>query len=43
MNKYWRIGLVLLVALAACGDKKAETAAALKTEIEAMQRQEDES
>ena len=34
MNKYWRIGLVLLVALAACGDKKAETAAALKTEIE---------
>jgi hypothetical protein len=36
MNKFWRIGLVLLVAIVACSDKKAEQAASLKTEIEAQ-------
>jgi hypothetical protein len=36
MNKYWRFGLVLLVAVAACSDKKAEQATALKTEIEGL-------
>src|SRR5262244_463182 len=34
MNKLWRLALVLLVVVVACSDKKAETAAALKTEIE---------
>jgi len=36
MNKFWRIGLVLLIAVAACSDKKAEQATALKTEIEGL-------
>ena len=36
MNKYWRFGLVLLVAVAACSDKKAEQATALKAEIESL-------
>ena len=36
MNKFWRIGLILLVALVACSDKKAEQATALKAEIEAQ-------
>ncbi len=36
MSKYWRFGLVLLVAVVACSDKKAEQATALKTEIEGM-------
>jgi len=36
MNKYWRFGLILLVAVAACSDKKGEQAAALKTEIESL-------
>jgi hypothetical protein len=34
MKRYWRIGLVLLIAVAACSDKKAEQAAALKQEIQ---------
>jgi hypothetical protein len=34
MKKYWCIGLVLLVGFAACSDKKAEQAAALKKEIQ---------
>ena len=36
MNKYWRFGLVLLVAVAACSDKKAEQATALKAESAPM-------
>ena len=36
MNKYWRFALVLLVAVVACSDKKAEQATALKTEIEGL-------
>jgi hypothetical protein len=36
MKKFLRIGLVLLIAVVACSDKKAETATALKTEIEGM-------
>ncbi len=36
MNKYWRFGLVLLIAVVACSDKKAEQATALKTEIEGL-------
>jgi hypothetical protein len=34
MRKFWPIGLVMLVALAACGDKKAEQATALKQEVQ---------
>ena len=36
MKSYWRFGLILLVVLVACSDKKAEQAASLKTEIEAQ-------
>ncbi len=36
MNKFWRLAAILLVVVVACSDKKAETAAALKTEIEGM-------
>ena len=34
MRKFWRIGLVLLIGLSACGDKKAEQAKALQQEIQ---------
>ena len=34
MRKFWRVGLVLVIALGACSDKKAEQAAALKQEIQ---------
>jgi len=34
MRKLWRIGLVLVIGLAACSDKKAEQAAALKQEVQ---------
>jgi hypothetical protein len=34
MNKFWRFGLVLFIAVVACSDKKAEQATALKAEIE---------
>jgi hypothetical protein len=33
MRKFWWIGLVLLIGLSACGDKKAEQAKALQQEI----------
>jgi hypothetical protein len=36
MNKFWRLAAILLVVVVACSDKKAETAAALKTEIEGL-------
>ncbi len=36
MNRFLRFGLVLLIAVVACSDKKAEQATALKTEIEGM-------
>src|SRR5258708_1415955 len=36
MSNYWRFGLVLLIAVVACSDKKAEQATALKTEIEGL-------
>src|SRR6516164_4446516 len=34
MTKFWRLGLVLLIGLSACGDKKAEQAKALQQEIQ---------
>jgi hypothetical protein len=34
MRKFWRIGLVLLIGLSACGDKKAEQAKALQQEVQ---------
>jgi hypothetical protein len=34
MRKFWRIGLVLLIGLSACGDKKAEQAKALQQELQ---------
>ena len=36
MRNFWRFGLVLLIAVVACSDKKAEQATALKTEIEGL-------
>ena len=36
MNRFLRFGLVLLIAVVACSDKKAEQATALKAEIEGM-------
>jgi len=36
MRKFWRIGLILVIGLAACGDKKAEQAKALQQEMQDM-------
>src|SRR5579885_783845 len=36
MRNFWRAGLVVLVWLAACGDDKADQAAALKQEVQDM-------
>jgi hypothetical protein len=36
MRKFWRIGLILVIGLAACGDKKAEQAKTLQQEIQAL-------
>ena len=36
MRKFWRIGLILLIGLSACGDKKAEQAKALQQEMQDM-------
>ncbi len=36
MRKFWRIGLILVIGLSACGDKKAEQAKALQQEMQDM-------
>ena len=36
MRKHWTFGLILLVALAGCGDKKADQAKALQQELQDM-------
>ena len=36
MRKFWRIGLILVIGLSACGDKKAEQAKALQEEMQSM-------
>ena len=36
MRKFWRIGLILVIGLSACGDKKAEQAKTLQEEMQSM-------
>ena len=36
MRKFWRIGLILVIGLSACGDKKAEQAKTLQQEMQDM-------
>jgi len=36
MRKFWQIGLILVIGLSACGDKKAEQAKTLQEEMQSM-------